>query len=1010
MTADPTPDSATDTHEAAATHGVFGMIGRFAVRWPWALIGLWVTLAVVLPLSMPTLKQMAEEHPVAILPADSPAMAASTAMLNAFQQSGTDSFVVVVLVNDEGLGRADEQTYRTLVETIREQEPDDATLQDFLSAPALREAMSSQDDQAWLLPINLEGGLGTPRSKEAFARVADIVEQTVEGSTLTAYLTGPAATVADLNVVGERDLFVIEAAITVLVLLILLLIYRNPVTMFLPLISIGLAVVVAQPAVAGAAQLGLGIANQTIVFMSGMMVGAGTDYAVFLISRYHDFLRAGYGSDTALQMALSSIGKVIAASAATVAVTFLGMSFTSLGLFASVGPALAIAILVAFLGAVTLLPAIIVLVGRRGWIAPRKDLTTRFWRRSGIRIVRRPRAHLLASLLVLAILAGCMTFATYNYDDRKALPAAAQSSQGYAALEQHFPLNSVIPEYLVIQSPHDLRSPRALADLEQMAQRISQLPGIAMVRGITRPTGAPLEQAKVAYQAGEVGKQLGDGSAEIDRNSGDLGKLRSGADELADSLGDVRGEITTAITKARNLVGVLSNVQTVVGGNETLRNIDNATRLIGDMRSLGEAIGLNLTNMKNSFDWIVPVLGALNASPICDLDPGCANARIQLARLDRASKDGTFDRLADLARQLRDTEATQTLAKTTANLRRAVELAGGALRSLGADNPSGLQARLNGFQQGANTLADAGRQVADGVERLVGETLEMSGGLAQASQFLLALKEDATTPAMAGFYVPPESFGIEEFKRAAKLFISPDGRAARYLVQTDLNPFSTDAMDQVNDIVRTAQGAQPNTTLADASVSVVGYPVVLRDTRDYYNSDIRLIVLVTILVVLMILVVLLRAVVAPIYLILSVVLSYLSALGIGAIFFQFLLGQEMHWSVPGLTFIILVAVGADYNMLLISRIREESGVGLRLGVIRTVGSTGGVITAAGLIFAATMFGLLFSSISTMVQSGFVVGVGLLLDTFVVRTITVPAAATLIGKANWWPSRQHPTAP
>ena len=85
-----------------------------------------------------------------------------------------------------------------------------------------------------------------------------------------------------------------------------------------------------------------------------------------------------------------------------------------------------------------------------------------------------------------------------------------------------------------------------------------------------------------------------------------------------------------------------------------------------------------------------------------------------------------------------------------------------------------------------------------------------------------------------------------------------------------------------------------------------------------------------------------------------------------------------------------MAVGADYNMLLVSRLREESAGGVRSGVIRTVRSTGGVITAAGLIFAASMFGLLFSSIGVVVQGGFVIGVGILVDTFLVRTITVPA--------------------
>src|SRR6202012_4093499 len=136
----------------------------------------------------------------------------------------------------------------------------------------------------------------------------------------------------------------------------------------------------------------------------------------------------------------------------------------------------------------------------------------------------------------------------------------------------------------------------------------------------------------------------------------------------------------------------------------------------------------------------------------------------------------------------------------------------------------------------------------------------------------------------------------------------------------------------------------------------------------------------------------------------SVILSFLSAVGLGVLLFQVILKQELHWSVPGLAFVVLVAVGADYNMLLASRLRDESPFGVRSGVIRTVRSPGGVITAAGLIFAASMFGLLFSSIGAVVQSGFVLGAGILVDTFVVRTITVPAIAALLGRSSCWPAR------
>ncbi|WP_155727461.1 MMPL family transporter, partial [Mycobacterium avium] len=245
---------------------------------------------------------------------------------------------------------------------------------------------------------------------------------------------------------------------------------------------------------------------------------------------------------------------------------------------------------------------------------------------------------------------------------------------------------------------------------------------------------------------------------------------------------------------------------------------------------------------------------------------------------------------------------------------------------------------------------------------------------------------------------------LPQFQEAAKVFISPDGHSVRYLVQSKLSPFSTQAMDQVDAITATARGAQPNTALADAEVSMAGYTVGLKDTRDYYQHDIKFIIAVTLLVVLLTLMALLRAIVAPLYLVATVVISYLSAVGVGVLVFQFLLGQQLHWSVPPLAFVVLVAVGADYNMLLVSRMRDESPHSMRYGIIRTLSSTGGVITAAGLIFAASMSGLLFSSIGTVVQGGVVIGVGILLDTFLVRTVTVPAIAALAGRANWWPSR------
>ena len=979
-------------------------LANFVVRWPWVVVGIWVAIAVALPLTFPSLSDMAQKHPLAILPPDAPSNVTAQRMTQAFRESGSEDLLLVVLTDDKGLNPSDEAVYRKLVDALHQDTRDVVMVQDFLSTPPLRSIVTSKDHKAWVLPVGVAGELGTPQAYAAFNRIGDVVRHAVTGSSLTANLTGPAATVGDLTVAGERDRLPIELAIAVLVLVVLLVIYRSAVTMLLPLLSIGISLMIAQAVVAGYSQLtGSGVSNQSIVFLSAIMAGAGTDYAVFLISRYHDYLRSGADPDHAVKRAMNSIGKVIGASAATVGITFLLISFARMGVFKTVGASSAIGIGVAFLAAVTLLPAILVLAGPRGWVKPRRELTAGFWRRSGIRIVRRPKVNLISSVLVLIVLASCAGLVRYNYDDRKALPASAPSSVGYAALDRHFPVNQSIPEYILVQSPHDLRTPKALADLEQMADRVSQLPNVAAVSGITRPTGSVPEQFRATYQAGAVGTLLAGGSTLINDHTNDLNRLVAGAGTLADNLGDVRGQVTQLSASVQELDNAFSSAKNQYSGDALVREVDIAAQLVDHVNALSNAMGWNFSAGKNLFAWIGPVLTALQGNPICDADPSCSTTRGAFEQLVGSRDQADLDAINELAHQLQDYPDKQALQASTDRLRAALRKLTGVLHTMGMDKPGGLQANLNTLQDGANRFAGGSRQVADAVAQLVDQVKQLGSGLGESAAFLLSLKRDAAQPAMAGFNIPPQLLHLQEFQKAAKAFISPDGHSVRYLVQTKLNPFSTEAMDQVNAIDAAARGAQPNTALADATVSMAGFTVGLKDTRDYYQHDIRFIIAVTLLVVLVTLIALLRAIVAPLYLVASVVISYLSAVGIGVIVFQYLLGQQLHWSVPPLAFVVLVAVGADYNMLLVSRMRDESPNSMRYGIIRTLSSTGGVITAAGLIFAASMCGLLFSSIGTVVQGGFVIGAGILLDTFLVRTITVPAIAALVGRANWWPS-------
>ncbi|BBX61132.1 putative transport protein MmpL12 [Mycobacterium saskatchewanense] len=999
--------------EAAKPGGIYDRIGDFVVRWPLVVIAAWIALAAALFLLFPPLQVQAGKHPPSPFPEDAPTAVIGKEMAKAWSvnpdgkkdekaeapaAASATSLLMVLLTNEKGLTPSDYTVYQKLIDKLNDDKQDKLSVQNAMNDPEMKNLLVAKDGKALILPLNVPGDQSDPGTIAAYKRIAAIVKQTVAGTTLTANLSGPLATVVDLTDIGQEDIHFIEIATVVSVLIILIIIYRNVVTMFVPLATIGISVGTAQGVLSGAAELGLATNLQVIVFMTAVMMGAGTDYAVFLISRYHDYLRQGDESDVAVKKALMSIGKVIAASAATVAVTFLAMIFTKLEVFSAVGPAISISIVISLLAAVTFLPAVLVLTGRRGWINPRRDLTTRMWRLSGIRIVRRPKIHLIASLIVLIALAACVSVVRFNYDDLKSLPDDVDSSKGYDAMTRHFPLNGLTPMVLFIQSSRDLRTPQALADLEQVAARVSQLPNITMVRGLTRPNGDPLEQMKVSWQAGEVGGKLDEASSQIANHGDDLDKLVNGSNQLADALAQLRDQVTQSVSNLSGVVSALTAMEQLLGGDRTIAALDQGASFTGQMKSLGQNLGSSTANAQNIAQWGGPMLTALNNSPDCNADPSCVSSRASLAAIVGANNDGTLNSLKIMSRNLQAAGQAATIAQTLDKVQQTLTQASDAMKTI-----KNLQATMAAAQQGSNMLADGSRAIAGGVKELVDQTRRLGAGLNEASSFLLNMKHDASQANMSGFNLPPEITTRDEYKKGAQIFISPDGHAARYFIQSGLSPFTTDAMDQVSAIERAARSATANTELTDAKIAVAGVPTGLRDTRDYYNSDIGFIIVATIVIVFLILVILLRAIIAPLYLIASVLLSYLSAVGIGVLVFQFLMGKELHWSLPGLSFILLVAVGADYNMLLISRIRDESPHGVRVGVIRTVGTTGGVITSAGLIFAASMFGLLFASISTMAEAGFIIGIGIVVDTFLVRTITVPALAAMIGQKNWWPS-------
>jgi uncharacterized membrane protein YdfJ with MMPL/SSD domain len=240
---------------------------------------------------------------------------------------------------------------------------------------------------------------------------------------------------------------------------------------------------------------------------------------------------------------------------------------------------------------------------------------------------------------------------------------------------------------------------------------------------------------------------------------------------------------------------------------------------------------------------------------------------------------------------------------------------------------------------------------------------------------------------------------------AAVARVSPDREVAVIQVTLDVNPYSDEALAAVPGLRDAARDAAAEAGLAPEAVLVGGETAVSYDTRAAQTRDERVVLPAILLAIGLILGLLLRSVVAPVYLLLTIVLSYFAALGLTVFFFQTVLGQSgIGPGVPFLLFLFLVALGVDYNIFLMARVREETARhGLEQGTLRALARTGGVITSAGVILAGTFAALTTLPLRDLVQLGFAVAVGVLLDTFVVRSLMVPAIVLLLGRWNWWPN-------
>jgi len=491
----------TDPGETAEAHGVsaiFPLIGRTSVRFRWLVVAVWPVLAVVLNLWLPSLGSQVTTDNSSFLPKSEPSIRAE-ALGSPFQRQFSSSALIVAggaapltPADQTAIGRAE------------------AAVAKLPGVLAVRDQGVSADGRARQAEVEISGHLSSDGGAGIVTRIRQVLHASVPRS-LPVYLTGELPTQVDIQTASGKTNTNTELYSVIFIIVLLLAVFRAVLAPIVTLLPAAVALIVARPVIAEMAKRGLfSVSTITEVLLIVIVLGAGTDYGLFLIFRVREEIAAGRDPRDAVTQALTRVGETITFSAACVAVALLSLLLAQFGFYRGLGPGLAVGIVIVLLSGLTLLPALLAIFGRAVfWPRPPRagNLHRGMWGELASRVVARPRLTLIAGVALF----GCLALATFDYSPAgfggAAAPASSDSARGQAVLVAHFPAASANPTNLLFKLPHSIwSSPGLLATGSQaLAAHTNVFRGVV---GALDPNGTLLSPAELVALHTKLGPPL----------------------------------------------------------------------------------------------------------------------------------------------------------------------------------------------------------------------------------------------------------------------------------------------------------------------------------------------------------------------------------------------------------------------------------------------------------------------------------------------------------------------
>ncbi|HEX7744970.1 MAG TPA: MMPL family transporter [Micromonosporaceae bacterium] len=454
---------------------MFAAIGRAVVRRPWWVVSTWLAVAVATIVMAPSLGSVTNADQSAFLPSDKESARAADLAERAFPGAeGASGVVVVSRVDKAPLGDADLARLAPLAQRLTAEKP--AATAGVVFDPAQQVA---RNRAVALLGVQFTGAPERSEVQEAVRELRAQLAEELKGTGLTAGVTGEAAIVLDNKQSFADAERIVTVATVALIVALLLLIFRSPLAALLPLLSVGLVLGMSTSLVAATASaLDFQIGQELPVLLTVVLFGIGTDYILFLLFRYRERLRAGDAPREAIVAAVERVGEAIFSAAFAVIAAFGALVLAMLGFFTTLGPALAIAVAVMLAAALTLVPAVVALLGRRVFWPARNTTQAAPARRFaavGRLVARRPAAIIAGTLALLGALAAGSAAFQADYDPIGQLPPDTEATQAFDQLQRGFPAGALQPTTVYLRADRPLTG----ADIQRFTADLAAVDGVA---------------------------------------------------------------------------------------------------------------------------------------------------------------------------------------------------------------------------------------------------------------------------------------------------------------------------------------------------------------------------------------------------------------------------------------------------------------------------------------------------------------------------------------------------